>query len=109
MRPNVTRWAIVTGEYPPQPGGVSDYTQLLAEGLVAAGDKVAVYAPSEQHGPATTGSGVRVYRLPDRFSIRGLRRLDGGLARDRPDRLLIQYTPHAFGWKAMNLLFVAGH
>ena len=39
-----TRWAILTGEYPPQFGGVSDYTRNVATGLVAAGDVVTVYA-----------------------------------------------------------------
>ena len=39
-------WHIITGEYPPQPGGVSDYTRLVAEGLAAAGDAVTVWAPS---------------------------------------------------------------
>jgi glycosyltransferase involved in cell wall biosynthesis len=35
-----------------------------------------------------------------------LTRLDTDLARiPRPRRLLVQYVPHAFGWKAMNLQF----
>ena len=29
-------WHIITPEYPPQLGGVSDYTQLIAKGLAAA-------------------------------------------------------------------------
>ena len=29
----MTHWAILTGEYPPQPGGVSDYTRLVARGI----------------------------------------------------------------------------
>ena len=55
----MTRWAILTGEYPPQAGGVSDYTRLVAEGLAAVGDEVAVYAPPQGHGPdsAPPGSG----------------------------------------------------
>jgi len=103
----VIRWVILTGEYPPQPGGVSDYTRLVAEGLAAVGDEVAVYAPPQSRGPELTAPGVRVRRLPDRFGFRGLRWLDRDLARDPPDRVLIQYVPHAFGWKAMNLPFVA--
>ena len=103
----MTRWAILTGEYPPQSGGVSDYTRLVAEGLAAAGDEVAVYAPPQDHGPDSATPGVRVFRLPDRFGLRGLRWLDRELARDRPDRILIQYVPHAFGLKAMNLPFAA--
>ena len=59
MRPNVTRWVILTGEYPPQSGGVSDYTRLVVEGLAAVGDEVAVYAPPQGIGPdsAPPGSG----------------------------------------------------
>ena len=101
------RWAILTGEYPPQSGGVSDYTRLVAEGLAAVGDEVAVYAPPQGIGPDSAPPGVRVRRLPDRFGLRGLRWLDRELARDRPDRILIQYVPHAFGLKAMNLPFAA--
>jgi glycosyltransferase involved in cell wall biosynthesis len=33
--------------------------------------------------------------------------LDRELARDRPDHVLVQYVPHAFGLKAMNLPFAA--
>ena len=37
-------WHMITGEYPPQAGGVSDYSRVVARGLVAAGDAVHVYA-----------------------------------------------------------------
>ena len=37
-------WAIITGEYPPDPGGVSDYTYLVATHLADAGDEVHVCA-----------------------------------------------------------------
>ena len=99
------RWAILTGEYPPQPGGVSAYTRLVAEGLAAMGDEIVVYAPPQTLGAELPAPGVRVHRLPDRFSLRGLYRLDRELARHRPDRILVQYVPHAFGLKAMNLPF----
>ncbi|MHB1559259.1 MAG: glycosyltransferase family 4 protein [Isosphaeraceae bacterium] len=102
-----TRWAILTGEYPPQRGGVSDYSRQVAEGLAAAGIEVDVYVPpgGPGHDPATRG--VTVRRLPDRFGLRGLRQLDRELDRNRPDRILIQYVPHAYGCKAMNLPFAA--
>ena len=106
-RTTLTRWVILTGEYPPQPGGVSDYTRLVVEGLAAARDEVAVYAPPQGIGPDSATFGVRVRRLPNRFGLRGLRWLDRELARDRPDRILIQYVPHAYGLKAMNLPFAA--
>ena len=38
-------WHILTCEYPPQTGGVSDYTFLVANGL-ASHDEVHVWCPS---------------------------------------------------------------
>jgi glycosyltransferase involved in cell wall biosynthesis len=97
-------WAIVSGEYPPQPGGVADYTRLVAGGLAAAGDHVTVYAPPH----AAAENGVAVRRLPDHFGPRGLLALDAALAaQPRPQRILVQYTPQAFGWKGMNVPFAA--
>lgn len=97
-------WAIVSGEYPPAGGGVADYTALLAGALAAAGDEVDVWAPS----PAEAGSGVRLHPLPGPFGRAAraqlTRELDhfAGAA-----QLLIQYVPHAFGRKGMNLGFAA--
>ena len=93
-------WHVLTGEYPPQSGGVSDYTRQLARGLVEAGDRVEVWAPPcEQHdGPGTVDLGVTVHRLPDRFGPRSLWRLTQALNRmPAPRRILVQYVPHAFG------------
>jgi glycosyltransferase involved in cell wall biosynthesis len=85
---------------------VSDYTRLVAAGLGTSGDEVAVYAPPA--GISQADRGVTVRRLPDHFSPGGLATLDRWLRTGpRPDRILIQYVPHAFGWKAMNLPFAA--
>jgi glycosyltransferase involved in cell wall biosynthesis len=103
----VIRWAILSGEYPPQPGGVADYTGLVAAGLVAAGDRVTVYAPAHA-AHAAPDNGVAVRRLPDHFGPRGLLTLDAALAaRPQPHRILVQYTPQAFGCKGMNFPFTA--
>jgi glycosyltransferase involved in cell wall biosynthesis len=40
------RWAILTGEYPPQSGGVADYTHMVCRALAAGGDQVHVLAPA---------------------------------------------------------------
>jgi glycosyltransferase involved in cell wall biosynthesis len=99
-------WAILTGEYPPQPGGVSDYTRLVARGLAAAGDSVHVWAPPANEDGEPDGAGVHVHRLPGRYGARSLRRLTHELdALSGPLTILVQYVPHAFGWKAMNLPF----
>jgi glycosyltransferase involved in cell wall biosynthesis len=99
------RWAILTGEYPPTPGGVSDYTRLLATALAGTGDEVHVWAPGEPD--AVDDTRVNVHRVPDHFGLQSLRRLDADLSRlGRPRvRILVQYVPHAYGWKAMNLPF----
>jgi len=102
----VTRWAVLTGEYPPDPGGVSDYTRLVARGLAAAGDEVRVFAPPQRGKGDAADPGVAVHRLPGRFGPRSLTELGQLLVREpRPDRILLQYVPHAFGFKAMNLPF----
>jgi glycosyltransferase involved in cell wall biosynthesis len=97
------RWAILTGEYPPQPGGVSDYTHQLAHALADAGEEVHVWAPACSASPESA-SPVQVHRLPDHFGPRGLLALGTQLDQlPRPYRILLQYVPHAYGYKAMNL------
>jgi glycosyltransferase involved in cell wall biosynthesis len=65
-----------------------------------------VYAPLAN--PDVPEPGVEVCRLPGRFGPRSLSALDWHLARQpRPDRILVQYSPPAFGWKAMNVPFAA--
>ena len=98
-------WMILTGEFPPQPGGVSDYTRLVARGLAAAGDEVHVWAPNIPETDAPE-PGLTVHRLPDWFGPRGLWLLRQALRRSPPKaRLLVQYVPQAFGWDTMNLPF----
>jgi glycosyltransferase involved in cell wall biosynthesis len=96
-------WHLLTGEYPPQPGGVSDYTRLVACGLAAAGDEVHVWAP-DGAGETPPDPGVTVHRLTGNFGPRALAELEAGLRRFSPTRrLLVQYVPHAFGYRAMNV------
>jgi glycosyltransferase involved in cell wall biosynthesis len=101
---SVCHWHILTGEYPSQAGGVSDYTRLVACGLAAAGDRVHVWAPPA--GPTPVDRGVTVRRLPDPFGPRSLLQLDRELGPPAASRrLLVQYVPHAFGAKALNVPF----
>ena len=99
----MTAWNIITGEYPPQTGGVSDYTRLVAEGLADAGDDVRIWAPPVP-GPALTSQhNIQVNRLPDHFGLSGLKILAQELERDRTARVLLEYVPHAFKMRAMNV------
>jgi glycosyltransferase involved in cell wall biosynthesis len=101
---SLNQWHMITGEYPPQAGGVSDYSCVVASGLAAAGDTVHVYAP-ENPGIEPADAGVSIHRLPGHFGARALAKLSRSLRRNTNDRLLVQYVPHAFGFKAMNLPF----
>jgi hypothetical protein len=101
-------WDIITGEYPPQFGGVSDYTYLLAHGLRDAGDEVDVWAPKCGNADSAghRDEGVVVHRLPGCFGPRALVELDRELRRRGKFRqMLVQYVPQMYGWRAMNVGF----
>jgi glycosyltransferase involved in cell wall biosynthesis len=101
--PVALSWHLVTGEYPPDCGGVSDYTQQLALALQSVGEQVHVWT-SATTALRTDGS-VVVHGLPG-FGPSGLRRLTNGLAAiPGRRRLLVQYVPHAYGFRGMNLPF----
>ncbi|HEY1861868.1 MAG TPA: glycosyltransferase family 4 protein [Gemmataceae bacterium] len=104
---SASRWVLITGEYPPEPGGVSDYSRLVARGLAAAGDEVHVWTPARRSSQAVPRDpGVTLHSLPGKFGRRDLEALDRGLRRlGKPYRLLVQYVPHAFGCKGMNVPF----
>jgi glycosyltransferase involved in cell wall biosynthesis len=99
-------WAFLTGEYPPQRGGVADYTHSVATALAVQGDAVHVWAPQCADEPCQELPGpVHVHRLPG-FDRKSLLMLSADLAKlTKPLRLLVQYVPQAFGWKGMNVPF----
>ena len=100
-------WHILTGEYPPRAGGVSDYARLVALGLAESGREVHVWtSPAGDDGRGETDRGVTVHRRAGLWSAADLRRLDAGLdAFAAPRRLLVQYTPNAWGRRGLNLGF----
>ena len=95
-------WHLVTGEYPPRSGGVGDYTAQLAAALAAEGCEAHVWTAAEEDRDEGR---VRVHGIGG-FGRRGLTWLDAGLAGfPAPRTILIQYVPHAFGARGMNLAF----
>jgi glycosyltransferase involved in cell wall biosynthesis len=100
----VSVWHIITGEYPPQAGGVSDYTWLVANGLASAGDTVHVWAP-ECGLPGRRTAAVEVHRLPGHFGLRARTAVGRALRAQPACSVLVQYVPHAYGLRAMNLPF----
>jgi glycosyltransferase involved in cell wall biosynthesis len=100
----VNSWHIVTSEYPPDIGGVSEYTRQVAEALVAAGDEVHVWCPNRVSETASTS--VHVHGEMGAIRPSDLRRLDRRLrAHQPPRRLLVQWVPHGFGYRSMNVWF----
>lgn len=108
---NQPQYHLITSEYPPQPGGVSDYTQMVATELAAAGDQVHVWCPRTEtlatNGESNTDApGVFVHRELGGFKPADLRRFDSLLDKfSPPRRLLVQWVPHGYGYRSMNLPF----
>lgn len=116
----MAEWHLITCEYPPQPGGVSDYTHLVASRLARAGDAVHVWCPSEE-GVRGQGSGTReegrqtpdpceqgvvVHRKLGKATPADLRGVGRMLDQfPGPRRLLVQWVPHGYGYRSMNLPF----
>jgi glycosyltransferase involved in cell wall biosynthesis len=83
-------WHLLSGEFPPDCGGVGDYTADLARALEAAGDRVHIWTP--------------LHTLPDRFGRASRERLADAL-QETPGIVLLQYVPNALGARGMNLRF----
>jgi glycosyltransferase involved in cell wall biosynthesis len=98
----------LAGEYPPRPGGVGDYTALLAAALAAQGVRVTVLAtrdpaaarPSEPPSLAAAPMGdpaPRVWRWVARWDWRCARVVQQAARAARADIVHMQYQPAAFG------------
>lgn len=100
-------WHILASEYPPQIGGVGGHTYAMASAFAARGDSVHVWCPPAPGG-APEQPGVTVHRTLGGFSGADLRAT--GRALDTfaaPRRIIVQWVPHGFGWRAMNVAFCA--
>jgi glycosyltransferase involved in cell wall biosynthesis len=118
------RIALLSGEYPPQPGGVGDYTRQLGLALAARGHAVAALtiqagrfilydlAAADEHGPARD---EQIVIWPTRSAAGRAAPLDwsprcwpaviSALGRYQPDWLHIQYQTGAYAMRpGVNLL-----
>ena len=97
------KWHIITCEYPPQIGGVSDYTALLSQALRNEGHPVHVWAPgSEEASPADAS----IYRVLGNFDTASLARpADCSTNFLRRALYLVQWVPHGYGCRSMNVGF----
>jgi glycosyltransferase involved in cell wall biosynthesis len=97
---------MITCEYPPQTGGIADYSREVAAGLSRAGIPVRVWAPGNEERTARLSSRVTVVRSLGRFdppslfrTARKMRRAGAGR------RLLLQWEPVGYGFLSVNVLF----
>src|SRR5947209_8517639 len=95
--------AMLSAEYPPQPGGIGDYTRRLAQALVDRGQQVPVLTISERRFQIVdlAGSTLHLQSEPsDWQSSWGWqigRDVRAALRQVRPDILHIQYQTGAYG------------
>jgi glycosyltransferase involved in cell wall biosynthesis len=95
---------VVTPEYPPMLGGVADYTHQIATELSLTREKVHVWAPAGTAPQADTT--VIVHPVLGRFRASDFRRASAQLdAFPAPRRLIVQWVPHGYGHRAMNVPF----
>ena len=101
----MANWHIITSEYPPQLGGVSDYVREVAVALAGRGHAVHVWAPRDD-APREPTPGVEVHEELGTFARSDLRRVSAAMnAHPAPRRLFVQWVPHGFGYRSMNIGF----
>jgi glycosyltransferase involved in cell wall biosynthesis len=95
---------LLTPEYPPQIGGVAHYTRQIARALAAAGEDVHVWCSNL--GEADSTDSFPVHSELGQFRTTDLARAGKLLdAFAGPQRVLVQWVPHGYGWRSMNLAF----
>jgi glycosyltransferase involved in cell wall biosynthesis len=105
------RIALLSGEYPPQPGGVGDYTRRLGEALLARGHDVFVFTIADCRfqildlGHPDLNPKSKIQNPKSDWGWRCWRAVIAALEQTRPDVLHIQYQTGAYGMHpAINLL-----
>ncbi len=88
--------ALLSAEYPPQPGGVGDYTACLAAVLAATGREVAVITSARPAGAWREVPGVTVYRVVRDWGWGCWGDVARALRRVRPTVVCIQYQTGAY-------------
>lgn len=104
MNPNACVWHLLTGEFPPRLGGVSDYSRVVAEGLANAGGIIHVWTPlCEDAAVAELHPRITVHREITGWKRADFERIGRVLdASETPAHLLVQFAPNAFHRVGLN-------
>ncbi len=98
-------WHLITPEFPPMPGGVSEHSRVLAEAAASRGLDVHVWTAAAASA-LPNAPGVEVHTSLGAFGGEDLARtgalLDGF---PEPRRIVLQWVPHGYGRRGMNLPF----
>jgi hypothetical protein len=95
-------WHLITPESPPMIGGVSEHSRVVAEVARLRGLEAHVWAPSG----AAALPGIEVHDTLGTFSPDDLARTDRILDRcAAPRRLVLQWVPHGYGRRGLNVAF----
>lgn len=97
---------VLTPEYPPEVGGVSDYVTTACAEIRDLGHGLTIWCPAVTSGPRESSRGLRIEEVAGGYEWAGLRELNRRLkASMAPRRLLVQWVPHGFGYRSLNVLF----
>ena len=90
---------LITGEYPPQQGGVGDFTRELALALTVAGHEAHVITCCGKHAGGNMTAredGIIVHRVISSWGIACWKQVANVASHERFDVLNIQYEPAAY-------------
>jgi glycosyltransferase involved in cell wall biosynthesis len=88
---------LISGEYPPQQGGVGDFTRELARAFIAAGHEAQVITGcARQDAGCKIEDGIVVQRAINSWGVRCWQQIADIVQRERCDVLNIQYEPAAY-------------
>lgn len=97
------RVALITSQFPPEVGGIGDYTANLAGHLAKRGFQVEVVT---REGHATPMAGAAIHPVIPGWGLGGLARCIAWLRRNRPEVVLWQYNPFAYGKHGIAFAFM---
>jgi glycosyltransferase involved in cell wall biosynthesis len=98
-------WHLITPEFPPMPGGVSEHSRVLVEAALSRGLDVHVWTAAGG-GAVGNGASLEVHPSLGGFDAGDIARTSALLdAFPRPRRLVLQWVPHGYGRRGMNVSF----